>query len=270
MIYQNNTLFIEPISDLSEFRNCIRSTAPFPENHETAIRELSDRIHVAGKYIPEKYSWHIVNMADLSFVAAGGDTAGMFPIGNKPVSHIGFEDFVDFSYPPEVMYDNGHTAFVHQYFSKVKAEEKHLVSAQLILKMKNPEGIHRTLICHFSDWVSAPDGTIQFVLLVYVEPESAVMEPAHGMILSDYRNGGKIKIVANTPSHNNPLKDKKLTPKERQLLDLLAKGLSSKMIAHELGISKNTVDNRRQMLLKKMGCFTTPELISIAIRMRWI
>lgn len=267
---QHDTLFIEPISDLSEFRNSIRSAIPLVENQEAAILELSDRIHIAGKYLPEKHSWHIVNMSDLSFVAAGGDTAGMFPIANKHPSQIGFEDFVDFSYQPEVMFDNGHTAFVHQYFSKVKSEEKHLVSAQIILKMKNPEGVHRTLICHFSDWIAASDGTIQYVLLVYVEPEEHAARLLHGMVLTDHRKGNKIRIVANTPSNDHALKRKKLTPKELQLLDLLAKGLSSKMIAHELGISKNTVDNRRQLLLKKTGCFTTPELISIAIRMRWI
>ena len=44
-----------------------------------------------------------------------------------------------------------------------------------------------------------------------------------------------------------------LTVRERQVLDLLVRGLSSKCIAHELVISPRTVEVHRANLMRKMG-----------------
>jgi DNA-binding CsgD family transcriptional regulator len=44
-----------------------------------------------------------------------------------------------------------------------------------------------------------------------------------------------------------------LTARERQVLDLLVRGLSSKCIAHELVISPRTVEVHRANLMRKMG-----------------
>ncbi len=45
----------------------------------------------------------------------------------------------------------------------------------------------------------------------------------------------------------------KLTPREDEILKLVAKGLSSKEIADIHGISVNTVENHRANIIKKLG-----------------
>lgn len=57
-----------------------------------------------------------------------------------------------------------------------------------------------------------------------------------------------------------------LTPRERQILDQLAQGLSSKEIARQLGISPATVDVHRNRILGKLNVRTTPQAVSLLAR----
>ncbi|MFO1378864.1 MAG: response regulator [Chitinivorax sp.] len=59
-----------------------------------------------------------------------------------------------------------------------------------------------------------------------------------------------------------------LTPRERQILDQLANGLSSKEIARQLGISPATVDVHRNRILGKLNLRTTPQAVSLLSRSR--
>jgi two-component system response regulator FixJ len=54
-----------------------------------------------------------------------------------------------------------------------------------------------------------------------------------------------------------------LSPRERVIASLVAKGYSSHAIAAELGISNRTVDHHRASILAKMGATSLPQLISM-------
>lgn len=58
----------------------------------------------------------------------------------------------------------------------------------------------------------------------------------------------------------------RLSPRERQVLDHLAKGGSNRELAGELGISLKTVDTHRGHLLKKLGLRNNSDLTRFAIR----
>ena len=53
----------------------------------------------------------------------------------------------------------------------------------------------------------------------------------------------------------------RLTPREKEILRLLATGLNSKMIANELSVSEYTVSNHRINLLRKFSAANVAELI---------
>jgi two-component system response regulator FixJ len=59
---------------------------------------------------------------------------------------------------------------------------------------------------------------------------------------------------------------KRLTPRERQLMGMLAQGRTSKEIATALGVSVKTVDNHRAHLLAKLSASNVAELAAIAVR----
>ena len=62
----------------------------------------------------------------------------------------------------------------------------------------------------------------------------------------------------------------RLTPRERDILDALAEGLSSKQIAQREGLSVRTVETHRLNLRKKLGIETPAGLIRYALQQGWI
>lgn len=65
-------------------------------------------------------------------------------------------------------------------------------------------------------------------------------------------------------SSNNPIIA--LTPREKSVLELIAKGYTSGMIAEELNIGKRTIDAHRTNLMQKLELDSLPELIRYAIK----
>lgn len=59
-----------------------------------------------------------------------------------------------------------------------------------------------------------------------------------------------------------------ITPREKEVLELVANGNSTKQIADQLGISIRTVESHRINMLKKMKASNTAELIKKAIDMK--
>jgi DNA-binding NarL/FixJ family response regulator len=57
-----------------------------------------------------------------------------------------------------------------------------------------------------------------------------------------------------------------LTPREREVLQLVADGKNTKEIAFELGVSYKTVENQRQNLMQKLNLFSIAELTKYAVR----
>ena len=58
-----------------------------------------------------------------------------------------------------------------------------------------------------------------------------------------------------------------LTPRERQVFDLLVRGKINKQIAHELGTTERTIKAHRHQVVEKMRVQSFAELVSIAERL---
>ncbi len=60
-----------------------------------------------------------------------------------------------------------------------------------------------------------------------------------------------------------------LTSREREVIKLLVDGMTSKEIGEQLHISKNTVDNHRRNLLRKLKVKRTNELVRMVVQNEW-
>ena len=56
----------------------------------------------------------------------------------------------------------------------------------------------------------------------------------------------------------------RLTPREREILDLIVSGKANKQIARELDISHRTVEVHRSRLMEKLQADSLPELVVMA------
>ncbi|MBI3194036.1 MAG: response regulator transcription factor [Ignavibacteriae bacterium] len=85
---------------------------------------------------------------------------------------------------------------------------------------------------------------------IYISPRIS------DIVIKDY-----VRRVQEQKEHSNPL-----TPKEREVLQLLAEGKASKEIAHILGSSVNTIETHRKHIMEKLKLYTIAELTKYAIR----
>jgi len=60
-----------------------------------------------------------------------------------------------------------------------------------------------------------------------------------------------------------------LTPRERQIMEMVLAGAPSKNIAVDLGISQRTVENHRASIMKKTGSKSLPALARLALAAAW-
>jgi len=56
-----------------------------------------------------------------------------------------------------------------------------------------------------------------------------------------------------------------LTPREIEVLTLLATGKTARQIAHSLGITKRTADAHRQAIIQKLGVSNIASAVAVAI-----
>ena len=59
-----------------------------------------------------------------------------------------------------------------------------------------------------------------------------------------------------------------LTPRERQVMELVVEGNSNKVIAIDLGVSERTVEIHRGRVMRKMGAESLPHLVRMVIDLR--
>jgi two-component system, LuxR family, response regulator FixJ len=52
-----------------------------------------------------------------------------------------------------------------------------------------------------------------------------------------------------------------LTPREHEVLELIVRGVASKVMAHEMGVSKRTVELHRSRVMGKMGANSVAQLV---------
>ena len=57
-----------------------------------------------------------------------------------------------------------------------------------------------------------------------------------------------------------------LTPREYEILKLLADGLTTKEIAHKLDISPKTIESHRQQVMTKLNITSIAQLIRYALK----
>jgi DNA-binding CsgD family transcriptional regulator len=59
--------------------------------------------------------------------------------------------------------------------------------------------------------------------------------------------------------------DNKLTRREKEVLELVGQGKTSKQIAQSLNLSVFTVNNHRKHICKKVGLHSTAQLVAFAV-----
>lgn len=104
---------------------------------------------------------------------------------------------------------------------------------------------------------AAPSELISAVRAAY-RGESFLSPSVSKTVIDEYLR--KAEGLAEENSHE------RLTPREREILQLIAEGYSNRGIAEVLCLSIKTIQSHRAHLMSKLGIYTTAELTQYAIR----
>ncbi len=132
----------------------------------------------------------------------------------------------------------------------------------------------------------------KFIVLTMHEEREYVLRAikigAQGYLLKNIENaelakaiktvydGGKyfspfvVNLLAENYGKPETQETSEVTPREKEVLQFVAKGFSTKQIADELGISIRTVESHRINMLKKLRVSNSAELIKKAIKLNLI
>jgi DNA-binding NarL/FixJ family response regulator len=132
----------------------------------------------------------------------------------------------------------------------------------LILSMHNSERLVHELITAGAKGFILKSDTKRFLTMA-VEALSArqtfFTPSVSSMILNGYLNHG---FEAQNAQHSS----ERLTPREREIVQLIAEGKTSKEIANLLGASEKTVDTHRANILRRLNLRSAIDLVRYAIR----
>ena len=121
-----------------------------------------------------------------------------------------------------------------------------------------------------SDLIKALRSGAQGYLLKDMEPDELVgalrdIEKGKNVVAQDLTDALARMVQGETPIEDDKGPFSELTPREREILCLLAEGQSNKLIARDLGISDGTVKLHVKAILRKLGIHSRVEAAVIAV-----
>jgi DNA-binding CsgD family transcriptional regulator len=229
------------------------------------FKELLDNIH---NYALGMYYWNIGCVPEGRIAAAGGALEKL--TGHSEATWVGatpdfaFRNFVAEDIPFAMAY----VLKFDQYLQSLSPASRKHVKASIYARLNSPDGTIKWFAIQYPGLYYNEHGRLTYILAVCSDishikkdnnpPFMSILDTGQGKqhIFLCHDTGEELKQQSQQP---------KLSDRERQIINLLAKGRSSKQISSEMFISKSTVDNHRQSLLKKLGASSTAEIIHLAV-----
>jgi DNA-binding NarL/FixJ family response regulator len=136
----------------------------------------------------------------------------------------------------------------------------------LMLTMHDSERLaHQALTAGARGFLLKSDGNAQFVAAVkaLLQHRPYFTPRISAMVLEGFLHPARRPVVDECPAD-------RLSPREREVVQLIAEGCTSKEIAARLHISEKTVEAHRGNILRRLGLHSAVDLVRYAIRNRII
>lgn len=104
-------------------------------------------------------------------------------------------------------------------------------------------------------------GAVDF-LTKPVQSEILIATVEHALLLAQQ------KITLSEQQKQNAKHLESLTPREREVFDLVIQGLLNKQIAYKMGTTERTIKAHRKKVMSKMGANTVQQLMGMAVNLK--
>ncbi|EMU9121105.1 response regulator [Providencia sp. DFU6] len=138
---------------------------------------------------------------------------------------------------------------------------------QLLTRLRQKKPDFRTIILSIYDTPSFVQSALDAGASAYLTKRCGPEELVQAV--RSVHNGGcylcsdAMKVLRQAPQQHRALEE--LTPREKEIFDLLVAGLSVKVIAEQLELSHKTVHVHRANILGKLQCENTIDLVHYAL-----
>jgi DNA-binding CsgD family transcriptional regulator len=214
------------------------------------------------------YYWNIGNVPDVKMIAVGGDVETLTPY--KKEQWLGASPEFAFSHilPEDIPYAMAYVVKLDKYMQKVPMSKKAFIKASVYVRMQNAKGVYDWCCIQYPKFYYDKKGNLMYVFALVTNIAHIKTDDGNPFLsILDTSTEEQHLFTCNKPDAELELHYKlpSISEREIQILQLLAQGKTSKEIGDVLAIAKNTVDNRRQALLKKFAVKSSAELINFVV-----
>ena len=256
---------IKPIEDLKAFVQSQRSQ--LASGSLNPIEYFMPEISNITRFAVGPTFWYITERRNYGFLHVGGNTESMIGLTNDEFRSISIENMLKLIYPQDRAYYMGYLKYFWDFILSLPEGERRNYKVSIHARTQNREGEYIPMLMQVIDWIQE-NGQVQYVLATVTDISLLIEKFRVGMTIYDIKNNTVKLFTSHDPEKEIPvnLNSPKITKRQSEILNLLAKGLSSKMIGKTLNISVNTVNNHRQHLLKVTNSANVSALLSFAFQ----
>ncbi len=137
------------------------------------------------------------------------------------------------------------------------------IKIMMLTRCEDPVQVLRSVQAGVSAYLEKPAARADLVGAVQQVAEGGRALPPRvlDVVLRDYRE----RVASEVPPADDPGLTA-LTPRQRSVLTLIARGLTERQIAEQLGLRPGTVAQHRHRLRSRLGCRNAADLCRFALR----
>ncbi len=215
------------------------------------------------------YCWFIADRLKGVTYSAGGNTAEIFGIASKELIGKGAEFVYKRTHPDDLPKMFAYSEYWGQFLAGTEPERRKFIMPCIFLRVLNHSNVYKWAMVQYLDVYFEKGGDFLYIFTTVTDVSHLM---STGEALMTIRDMEKNTVTCIRCREHGDLQEgsspiRPITPREQEILKLLASGLSSKQIADQLNVSIHTVNNHRQSLLRKAGAKSTAELVSYGVLM---
>ncbi len=214
---------------------------------------------IASIFNPGKHYYFILNFFDLQFEYVHPTVEEI--VGCK-VEDLSFPLLFENMHPDDAkQIQRKEGAATEFFYNRLTPEKIPFYKASYTFRLRDGRGGWKNILHQSIALQVTTAGRIHYVLCVHTDITYLNLLPDDRISFIGINGEPSFYALSTDPAtFMQPKPDIDLSPREKEIVQLLAKGLSSKQIADQLFLSSHTVDTHRRNLLKKTGAKNTLEL----------
>lgn len=249
-MFKNQDYKIEPIKDVEHFFAKMQTPTNLPID---PISVFGPQIQTMSANAIAPYFWFVVDMSSFNFAAVGGDTSYILGVSNDELKAMNAMELVkDFAVEEDAAYLLAYVSHAWEVLVQAKPEERKDLKITFYFRFLHKNGTHRWVVGHITEWLFGTDGKMYYGMVGFTDITHFYKDgKVQFSIFNNAENKDRLYFT-HTPAEETPvtIDIPKISIRQKEILLLLAEGLTSKEIADKLFLSVSTVNNHRQNLLE--------------------